>query len=525
MNDAIIPTCRRVPFRGRRGGRIHCGAALPALLLAFAAGCEKSEDADLRTEAVSAEETNWAVVEAYVTYHEAWHARDAEIGRSDDPVDEKDRRREQERGEHPDIVLSVAAARAIVDSGGERVRDAARFLVEQTTGLSPTADDDIAFGNAALARLVGPDWSVVQAFHDADEAWREDDAARREAFEAQAEESASQDGDGQDGQVAAAGAMFVFVPPPDALEATSAAQAILDADDHEKAREAAEFLVEHAMRNPHALIKGAHALAANDWEYEDWPDLLMRLGRASPMGGSRPYDDFLEQMASDADDPVVRATARYFFAAALAERVSRPSADPAERESNRERALELAVGMSTGVEDEEFVRKISVDGEEVPTTVAQAEAALVHGIRHTLLGSTVADETAQRLDGTEDNLSAYAGKVVLMDFWATWCGPCIASLPDMRDLAAAHPEERFEILGISVDAELDTVTDFMEDEPMPWAHWHVGVGSELGLKWNIAGYPTYVVVGADGVILSRGHDLEAATAVIDEALADGPAAT
>ena len=451
---------------------------------------------------------------------EAWHARDAEINRSDDPADEKDRRREEERGGHPDIVLSVVAARALVDSGGERARDAAKFLVEHTTGLSPTADDDIAFGNAALARLVGPDWSVVQAFHDANEAWREDDAARREAFKAQAEKSASEDGDGPDGQVGSVGVAFVFVPPPDALEATAAAQAILDAGDHEKAREAAEFLVEHAMRNPHALIKGAEALANNDWEYEDWPDLLMRLGRATPVGGSRPFDDFLEKMASDADDPVVRATARYFFAAVLAERVSLPSADPVERESNRERAMELAVGMSTGVEDEEFVRKVSVGGEEVPTTLAQAESALVHGIRHTLVGSSVADETAQRLDGTGDNLSAYTGKVVLMDFWATWCGPCIAALPTMRDLADAHIGERFEILGISVDAELDTVTDFMEDEPMPWAHWHVGVGSELGLKWNIAGYPTYVVVDADGVILSRGHDLEAAMEIIDQALGD-----
>lgn len=493
---------------------------LPALLLAFAAGCEKSEEAEPQTESISADETNWALVEAYITLDEAWHARDAEINRSDDPADEKDRRREEERGGHPDIVLSVIAARAIVDSGGERARDAAKFLVEHTTGLSPTADDDIAFGNAALARLVGPDWSVVQAFHDANEAWREDDAARREAFKAQAEKSASEDGDGPDAQVGAVGVAFVFVPPPDALEATAAAQAILDAGDHEKAREAAEFLVEHAMRNPHALIKGAEALANNDWEYEDWPDLLMRLGRAAPVGGSRPFDDFLEKMASDADDPVVRATARYFFAAVLAERVSLPSADPVERESNRERAMELAVGMSTGVEDEEFVRKVSVGGEEVPTTLAQAESALVHGIRHTLVGSTVADETAQRLDGTGDNLSAYTGKVVLMDFWATWCGPCIAALPTMRDLADAHPAERFEILGISVDAELDTVTDFMEDESMPWAHWHVGVGSELGLKWNIAGYPTYVVVDADGVILSRGHDLEAAMEIIDQALGD-----
>ena len=59
---------------------------------------------------------------------------------------------------------------------------------------------------------------------------------------------------------------------------------------------------------------------------------------------------------------------------------------------------------------------------------------------------------------------------------------------------------------------------------MPWAHWHVGVGSELVMSWNITGYPTYVVVDRDGVILSRGHDLDAAIKEIDQALVEEPSA-
>ena len=401
--------------------------------------------------------------------------------------------------------------------------------MEDTAELSPTADSDIAFGNGALARLVGPDWSVVVAYQEAMQAWQDDSEARREVAEAarrQAAEALAEDSAFQGGVVRVVTPGFVLVPPPDALEATAAAQAILNAGaDHEKARDAAEFLVEHGMRNPQALIGAARWLTANVPDFADWPSLLMRLASAAPVGGSRVFDDFLTEMASEADDPVVRATARYFAATALADGVNNPSTEAADREASRQRALALATGMSTGVEDEEFVKKVSVDGEQVAPTMAQAEAALVHGIRHTLLGSTVADERAQRLNGTEDNLSAYAGKVVLMDFWATWCGPCIAVLPRMRDLAKAHSEERFEILGISVDAELDTVIDFMEDEPMPWAHWHVGVGSELGLSWNITGYPTYVVVDGDGVVLSRGRDLDAAIKVIDQALANGPSAT
>ena len=292
---------------------------------------------------------------------------------------------------------------------------------------------------------------------------------------------------------------FALVPPPDALEATVAAQAILDAGaDHEKARDAAEFLVEHGLRYPQALVEAARWLGAHASDFDGWPDLLMRLASAATASGSSVSGDFLTEMATEADDPLVRATARYFAATGLAAGVNDPSTAAADREASRQQALALATGMSAGVEGEDFVKKVSVDGEMVAPTMAQAEAALVHGIRHTLVGSTVADESAQRLDGTEDNLSAYAGKVVLMDFWANVvrtvhrCPAQDAGPGGMRT-----PDERFEILGISVDAELETVTDFMEDEPMPWAHWHVGVGSELGLSWNIAGYPTYVVVDGD----------------------------
>ena len=488
--------------------------AVPALLFFLAVGCEMASDPSAGTPG-DADEANWRLVEAYVDLDTAWHQRDAEINQSDATAEEKERRRKEERGEHPDIVLAVVAARSIIDNEGGRALEAAKFLVEHPAGLSPTADADIAFGNAALARLIGPDWSVVEAYQDAMQAWWE--AARAAAEDAEPAEG---------GAVMAVTPGFAFVPPPNGLEATVAAQAILDAGaDHENAREAAEFLVEHGLRNPQAMVKAARWLSAHAADYEDWPELLMRLASAALVGGSGGFDGFLTEMASEADDPVVRATASYFAATALANAVNDPSTVAADRERHRQQALAMATGLSAGVEEEEFVKKVSVDGESVPQTMAQAELSLVHGIRHTLLGSSVADEKAHRLDGTEDSLSAYAGKVVLMDFWATWCGPCIAALPKMRDLAGAHPAERFEILGISVDAELETVTDFMEDEPMPWSHWHVGVDSELGLSWNIAGYPTYVVVDADGVIRSRGHDLDAAIEAIEETLGGEPSPT
>ena len=480
---------------------------LAAAVLLVLGACEVAEngDEDAQGDAVeAAENNNWKLVQAYMDLDRAWHVRDSEISRSDASSDEKERRRTEERGEHPDIVLAVTAARALADSGGEHAVDAASFLIEHTQGLSPTAASDVEFANTALRSMAGADWSVVETYKEDFKAWKEDDEARREAFRSPENE----------------GKPFVFVQPPKPLLATAAAQAILDAGpDHEKAREAAEFLIDPTTRNPFGMLKAAQALADNFPDFEEWPDLLLNLDNARPSGKSEPFDEFLADMASSADAPVVRATARYFGAKGLMEAVNQPSMDPAERESRRERALEMATGLSAGVEAEEFVKKAKVDGEPVSRTLADAEASLVHGIRHTVVGATVADEAGKRLDGAEDNLSAYGGKVVLMDFWATtWCGPCIAGLPKLRELQEGYADNQFTILGISVDAEVETVTDFLEDESMPWEHWHIGVDSDFQMSWRIPGYPTYVVIDKDGVIVLRGHDLDAASKAIEQAV-------
>ena len=85
--------------------------------------------------------------------------------------------------------------------------------------------------------------------------------------------------------------------------------------------------------------------------------------------------------------------------------------------------------------------------------------------------------------------------------------PCIAGLPKLRELALELPTERFEILSISIDAELESVVDFQEDEPMPWAQWHIGVGSELAKIWQVNAIPAYVLIDGQGRILAKGNAL------------------
>ena len=450
---------------------------------------------------------HWKIVQAYIDMDTAWHAKTNEIYMADDPDEERERRLTEERGEHPDIMLAVTAARTIVDAGGERALDAARFLVEHPRNLSSTDDQDIEYGMAALKSLVGPDWTVIEALKE-----RQDDWQKRRAEIADADVSDEE----KRGRLDELGRLA-----PEDAAATAAALLIVElGPDHEKSRDAAEFLIKRGVGAPapETALMGARALLEHLPDYDDWTNVLSWLEGVRPWDTTGGVYEFIAEMAVTATDPVVRATARYFAATVLMYDMGGDSLTPEERADMRRRALEHATGLSLGVEEEAFVRELTVDGESVTKTLAERESMLVYGLRHATPGGTLADETGRRLDGSEEKLSAYAGKVVLLDFWATWCGPCVGALPKLRELAAAHPKDRFEILAISVDDEAETVIEFLEEEPMPWAHWHLGAQSELGRSWQIRSFPTYLVVDADGTILSRGLTLEASKALIEQAL-------
>jgi thiol-disulfide isomerase/thioredoxin len=107
------------------------------------------------------------------------------------------------------------------------------------------------------------------------------------------------------------------------------------------------------------------------------------------------------------------------------------------------------------------------------------------------------------LDGSPLDMSRYAGKVVLVDFWATWCGPCRAEIPNILQNWEMHNDRGFDVIAISVDRDLNALKTFVADEKPPWvvvADKHPANKNSMGAKYGIRGIPAFILLGRDGKV-------------------------
>lgn len=112
-------------------------------------------------------------------------------------------------------------------------------------------------------------------------------------------------------------------------------------------------------------------------------------------------------------------------------------------------------------------------------------------------------------DGREISSETLAGRVVVLDFWATTCAPCITALPEMRRLYAEYRDQGVEFVGISLDESeerggRERLVAFLEEHEIPWPIYYQGNGyySELSFSWGVGGIPEVFLLDREGRLVT-----------------------
>ena len=153
-------------------------------------------------------------------------------------------------------------------------------------------------------------------------------------------------------------------------------------------------------------------------------------------------------------------------------------------------------------------RNLSYEGSYSESPVSKPPAS-----RHlNLLGNPI-ELTGTKLDGSDFDWSDYEGKVVLVDFWATWCGPCLAEAPNVKKNYDKYHDRGFEVVAISLDTKKSALEKYIQTKEVPWVNlFEAGKGWKhpMAVKYGVSAIPTVFLVNRDGNVVSlraRGAEL------------------
>jgi thiol-disulfide isomerase/thioredoxin len=116
------------------------------------------------------------------------------------------------------------------------------------------------------------------------------------------------------------------------------------------------------------------------------------------------------------------------------------------------------------------------------------------------VGAVMPELTSKDLEDKDVKLSDLKGKVVVVDVWATWCGPCKAMIPHSKKLVEKLKGKPFVLVSISADAAKADLTDFLKKTEMPWTHWWNGEKGGVLKTLGVTYFPTIYVIDSKGVI-------------------------
>lgn len=135
-------------------------------------------------------------------------------------------------------------------------------------------------------------------------------------------------------------------------------------------------------------------------------------------------------------------------------------------------------------------------------------------------GNPAPEFTFQNEKGKTINIKKLKGKIIVLDFWASWCGPCRKEIPNVKKVYAEYKDKGIQFLSVSIDAKKEAWTKALKEEQMPWMQgWTPDAGKSVMNTYQFGGIPFIILIDKDGNIYRknlRGEDIKNA---IDDCLA------
>lgn len=150
-------------------------------------------------------------------------------------------------------------------------------------------------------------------------------------------------------------------------------------------------------------------------------------------------------------------------------------------------------------------------------------AQMVESIAKTRVGVAAPEISLPTPEGSPISLAQFKGKVVLIDFWASWCGPCRRANPDVVKVYNTYKDKGFTVLGVSLDSDKDKWLEAIKKDNLTWTHVSdlVRWESKAAKDYNVSSIPSSFLIDQNGVIRARNLEPSEMGAKIEELLQEG----